>query len=855
MYDVFFSYRRSDSSRAEPLLSALAEAGVRVWRDEIKLRESEPVTPAIRDAIAQSKALIAFYSTEYPLSRACFEELSTAWTASELAGQLPHSRVFVINPEADFTHIASVLREQHSFAWPRYGQIAARIRALVEDLNGTLHRAGVAARTPYHGMSSIEAARFEGRSRELWELHGQLTANRMSIITGVFGSAAAQVRGMGGNGKSMLAREYAIRFGAAYPGGVFWLNAYGNDDSKGPLDWTAREAFRLEQIREFARRCKVNVSRLSPEQVETAFWTHLEKSGEQCLWILDDLPSGMAVAEVGTRWAAPWSGASTLITTRSSEYGSLGRPVDLEMLSEDEAFRLLTWRRVPVKAAAVASARQIVRKLGCHPLAIEVAGGYLARGFRTYEEYLAAFAGADSEAEDFGARLKEALPTGHERSISSTLLRSVRMLGADGRAFLELAAVLAVAPIPIRLVRASFAACSDRTSDAEAGIEDAASLGLARRDGEDGWSVHTLVSRAVRRLASDGGQRTRSAVVALIRMLPEPIVDRRHHEIQRELVHARHLVAGGVTNSDLANLAEWVGRHDSERGAYAAARAVQEQILATRRQLLGEDDPDTLTAMNNLAETMQNQGEFAGVRLLQERVLAGRLRKHGEENRDTLTAIGNLAWTIYSEGDLAAARALQQRVRDTSERVLGPEDKDTLRAMNNLAQMLQAQGAFAGAQEILAQALEVSRRVAGEEDRLTLTIMNNLALALQTQGRLAEARSLQQQVVEANRRLLPVEHPESLKALCNLALTIQAEGDLAAAGQLLEKALTGMSQVLGPVHPDTSHLAAELFTTLYQLGDQEAAHQIYRAFFLPLLGKNPAELSIAQRTIVKRLNL
>ena len=29
----------------------------------------------------------------------------------------------------------------------------------------------------------------------------------------------------------MLAREYAIRFGAAYEGGVFWLNTYGNDDT------------------------------------------------------------------------------------------------------------------------------------------------------------------------------------------------------------------------------------------------------------------------------------------------------------------------------------------------------------------------------------------------------------------------------------------------------------------------------------------------------------------------------------------------------------------------------------------------------------------------------------------------
>ena len=37
-----------------------------------------------------------------------------------------------------------------------------------------------------------------------------------------------------------LAREYALRFRPAYSGGLFWLNAYGNDDSKGALDEVSR---------------------------------------------------------------------------------------------------------------------------------------------------------------------------------------------------------------------------------------------------------------------------------------------------------------------------------------------------------------------------------------------------------------------------------------------------------------------------------------------------------------------------------------------------------------------------------------------------------------------------------------
>ena len=77
------------------------------------------------------------------------------------------------------------------------------------------------------------------------------------------------MRGLGGNGKSLLAREYAILFTAAYPGGIFWLNAYGNDDTKGRLDDQSREALRQDQIRDFSVRVAVPVKDLTPEQVET----------------------------------------------------------------------------------------------------------------------------------------------------------------------------------------------------------------------------------------------------------------------------------------------------------------------------------------------------------------------------------------------------------------------------------------------------------------------------------------------------------------------------------------------------------------------------------------------------------
>jgi hypothetical protein len=122
----------------------------------------------------------------------------------------------------------------------------------------------------------------------------------------VHGQTAAQVRGLGGNGKSLLAREYAIRFGSAYPGGVFWLNTYGHDDSQNGVNADQRKALRQTQIREFAIECSVPIEGLSPEEIEIQFGRVLQNQQQNCLWIVDDVPSGITSAEF-TKFAA-WAG-------------------------------------------------------------------------------------------------------------------------------------------------------------------------------------------------------------------------------------------------------------------------------------------------------------------------------------------------------------------------------------------------------------------------------------------------------------------------------------------------------------------------------------------------------------------
>ena len=66
------------------------------------------------------------------------------------------------------------------------------------------------------------------------------------------------------------------------------------------------------------------------------------------------------------------------------------------------------------------------------------------------------------------------------------------------------------------------------------------------------------------------------------------------------------------------------------QGRWDDAVKLQEDVLKARIRLLGEEHPDTLTAMANLASTYWNQGRWDDAVKLEEDVLKARIRLLGK---------------------------------------------------------------------------------------------------------------------------------------------------------------------------------------------------------------------------------
>jgi len=67
--------------------------------------------------------------------------------------------------------------------------------------------------------------------------------------------------------------------------------------------------------------------------------------------------------------------------------------------------------------------------------------------------------------------------------------------------------------------------------------------------------------------------------------------------------------------------------------------------METSKRLLGQEHPDTLTSIGNLASTFWNQGRWKEAEDLEVQVIETSKRVLGQENPSTLSSIGNLAST------------------------------------------------------------------------------------------------------------------------------------------------------------------------------------------------------------------
>ncbi|HEX9939307.1 MAG TPA: toll/interleukin-1 receptor domain-containing protein [Longimicrobium sp.] len=823
---VFISYAR-DASREHALALHGALGGRTAFLDTDAIALGERFPEALVDALFNARVVVIFAEPHYFMRWYCLLEFRIARTPFLRAAERPDATakdkedalrglVVAMPPRGvdpmmerfpplvrarnwpsvdDIEGIAGLVEAELAANPPtlrdRYASAAEADAARSFLLEATRLppplKIGNVPFVPQVGLPTTIADAFVGRADDLWRIHDLLWTERGDPATaaGLTGSIEAT----GGFGKTRLALEYLYRFGPRhFRGGLFWINAESDPELQlyDVLRALNPNTPGIDSVRQVPGGVPVAVAhaiRARPEDASTP------------LFIVDNIPEPQPDERPKPlqTWCPVLGEIPVLITSRTRvALGAGGGVVALpiEALDPTSAVELLTTDTQRDQLGDTEWS-ELAEWVGHLPLALEVLNRLLRSGEMTPRALLdLSRAQRPSAAIDKAMEsIRTVVPAGALRGISEAFSASYNLLTPEEQYAARLIAWMAPEAVPTFVVDAfspEIFASGVRTKLRNR------SFVTEVRDGSGAFfgTMHRVVADFIR-AQSTAPEAEIEVVSALLTRLMEAA------QGQGAAGSARVRKCAPLASSVFSN---WIAGRADGNGVFEAwvfanragitlwrcghlvlAGNLFALLTSVSERRLGEEHPDTLTAMGNLAATRSARGDHAGAQELEARVLEARRGILGEEHPHTLTAMSNLARTRWASGDDAGAQELQERVLEARRRILGEEHPDTLTGMGNLALTRSARGDHAGAQALQERVLEAMRRTLGEEHPATLTAMGNLATTRSARGDQVDAQELQERVVEARRRILGEEHPATLAAMNNLAHMRRAAGENAGA--------------------------------------------------------------------------
>jgi tetratricopeptide (TPR) repeat protein len=291
------------------------------------------------------------------------------------------------------------------------------------------------------------------------------------------------------------------------------------------------------------------------------------------------------------------------------------------------------------------------------------------------------------------------------------------------------------------------------------------------------------------------------------------------------LVHARRL---RPTHPVVLALQHELAHQLGDNARWKEAEAAFREVLATRRDQLGDEHPEALATQHHLAKALARQGRWREAESGFQAVLDAQRRVLGDEHPNTLRTGHQLARTMASQGRWTEAEAVYRQVLEVQSRVLDQDSPDTLATRGHLARTVARRGRWPEAERAFAELAEDQARVLGRDHADPLATRHELARTVASQGRWKEAEHLLREVLEDRRRVLGAEHVATLGTRRRLAEVVgvqrrwsEAEAEFRELHELLE---TGA----GPEHPRTLGVRHQLMEAAAGQGRSREAEGGFR---------------------------
>jgi tetratricopeptide (TPR) repeat protein len=645
---------------------------------------------------------------------------------------------------------------------------------------------------------------------------GEMDRLRAAVEPGV-GNRVYVLHGLGGSGKTAVAYTL-FRHATEQAGRVgLWVNA--SDPASLRAGMLAVAADRG------ASDAELTGARAGLRPAADLVWQYLDRSEQPWLLVLDNADTPAIVRDGG--WLRTSPAGTVLVTTRRSaaRWWPGAELLQFGVLPREDAARVL--QDLAPDAGDAEEAAEVADRLGHLPLALTLAGGFLAHQVIdpwTLTDYRSRL------EDDPDLHAIELLDQGADDSsdsrhlVSRTWQLSLDALSAQGlpeaTSLIRLLACWAGDPLPLKILAGAPIApllSPSRVESALRGLLDHSLTEVVTGEVR-GLRTHGIILDSVAR-AVPAEQRQGLAETAarlLMAVLPEvpergpldPVV----LQLSPHVVALLRRVAGWRAEASVVEAAldcvlrVAVAVHRS--GDYASAFSLADEAVTVAEPLLGADNLRVLRLRRRAGRSLFRLGRFEEAEAVLRQVLADCERVLGPDHPDTLEAALRLSGPLHNLDQVADAFSLVRRAAEGRERHFGRLHPLTLIARSILLEEAadpQAAGAAARSEVIAGGPALVAdcRVVSGPDHQMTLGSELNYALALFRADRPEEALPYIRHVVAGFERMHPQGHPSTFAARQTYSRVLDALGHHDEAVEQCEAVVEGRRRLLGPAHPWT----------------------------------------------------
>lgn len=224
-------------------------------------------------------------------------------------------------------------------------------------------------------------------------------------------------------------------------------------------------------------------------------------------------------------------------------------------------------------------------------------------------------------------------------------------------------------------------------------------------------------------------------------------------------------------------------------GFYERAETLAESAAAIERQLLGNENEETLETIQVLAGAKFMRGDVGNAEPLYREFVATRRKLSGESPQlvENLTALGNLLKTVYKNDE--AEKTFFEGV-EMARRVLPADDARRQEILSGMATFLmEVRNDLPGTEKFCREALAVSHEIEKTDKYKSLPGYSCMSRILLAQGKYDEAEPYLYHLLEVRRSVYKEDNPEISNTLNALGGLYLEKGENAKAEEYLLQAI------------------------------------------------------------------